>query len=255
MPIEGNLDYALTRVYARHGQRLDEAAWRRLEVSRDLNLYLAAVRSTALADWVSAFDAEQDCHTVERALRAQWRRYVDTLTTWHPQVWQAWLAWLAWLPILSLLAQLARPERAPAWMLADPVCGPLTPGTPEERAAALADTVLAPLEPVLAARSSPGTAWSAHWQRLWPRSDAHAQHCLDVLLQTMKRHEQDLLHAQDSAEPLRSALANRIQRVLRLAAGTVIVTACHLTLLALDLERLRGGLARRRLFAGELGRP
>src|SRR5208283_3259988 len=52
MPIEGNLDYALARVHARHGQRLDEADWHRLETNRDLGLYLAALRSTALSDWV-----------------------------------------------------------------------------------------------------------------------------------------------------------------------------------------------------------
>ena len=28
--IEGDFDYALARVAARHGQRLDEGAWRRL---------------------------------------------------------------------------------------------------------------------------------------------------------------------------------------------------------------------------------
>lgn len=254
MPTEGTLDYALTRVYARHGQRLDEAAWRRLEVSRDLGVYLAAVRSSELADWVSSFDAEHDCHTIERALRAQWRRYVDTVAAWHPQAWQAWLAWLAWLPALSLLAQMARPDPVPAWMLADTVYGPLAPGTPEERAAALANTVLAPLEPALAGRSSPGAAWSAHWQTLLPRSDARTQYCLDVLLQTMERHEQDLLRAADTAEPLRSELANRMQRLLRIAEGTVIVTVCHLALVALDLERLRGGLARRCLFSGQAER-
>jgi hypothetical protein len=72
------------------------------------------------------------------------------------------------------------------------------------------------------------------------------------LLQAVQRHERDLKHAVDSAEPLRSELARRLERLLRLAAGTVIVTFCHLALVALDLERLRGGLARRCLFgAGE----
>jgi len=250
MPIEGNLDYALARVHARHGRRLDEADWRRLEASRDLALYLTAVRSSELADWVSSFDAEHDCHTFERALRAQWRRYVDAVAAWHPQAWQAWLEWLAWLPGLSLLAQLARSEAAPAWMLADPVYGPLAPGTPAERAASLSATALASLQPALAGQTSPGAAWSAHWRTLQPRSDSRTQHSLELLLQTMQRHEQGLLRAADSAEPLRSELANRMHSLLRVAAGTVIVTVCHLTLVALDLERLRGGLARRCLFAG-----
>jgi hypothetical protein len=253
MAIEGNLDYALARVHARHGQRLDEAGWRRLETNRDLGLYLAAVRSTALADWVSSFDAQNDCHTFERALRAQWRRYVDTVAAWHPLLWQAWLAWLAWLPGLSLLQQLARPDPAPAWMLADPLYGPIAPGTSADRAAALAKTALAPLQPALAGRCSPLAAWRAHWDALRPLAEAHTQHSLELLLHEVQRHAQDLLRVPDTAEPARSELANRIQRLMRTAADTVIVTVCHLALLARDLERLRGGLARRCLFGGQAG--
>jgi hypothetical protein len=64
----------------------------------------------------------------------------------------------------------------------------------------------------------------------------------------MEQHERDLLHASDTAEPLRNQLASRLQRLLRVAAGTVTVTVCHLALIALDLERLRAGLVRRCLF-------
>ncbi len=255
MSTEANLDYALARVHARHGQRLDEAGWRRLEASRELGLYLAAVRASALAEWVSTFDAEHDSHAVERALRQRWRQYVCAVAAWHPGIWQAWLSWLAWLPGLSLLAQLARADPAPAWMLADPVYGPLAPGTPAERAAAIAGSTLAPLESALTGRRSPRSAWNAHWQRLLPRADERTRQCLAQLLQAMARHEQDLLRAADSAEALRGALAHRLQRLLRIAAGTVIVTVSHLGLVALDLERLRGGLARRYLFAADAAEP
>jgi hypothetical protein len=248
MAIEGNLDYALARIHARHGQRLEDVDWRRLEANRDLGLYLAALRATSLADWVRSFDTGHDCHTFERMLRAQWRRYVETVATWHPVAVQAWLAWLAWLPGLSLMAQLARPEPAPAWMLADPAYGPLAPGTPDERAAMVGRTALAPIGPALVTRAALGAAWAAHWNTLRPRLDGRAQSFLERLLQTVQQHEQDLKHAADSAEPLRSELARHLLHLLRLAAGTVIVTLCHLALVALDLERLRGGLACRCLF-------
>jgi len=254
MPLGGNLDYALTRVHARHGQRMDEGGWRRLESTRDLGQYLATVRTTQLADWANGFDPEQDCHTFERALRVEWRSYVDRVAGWHPLAWQAWLAWLAWLPGLNLLAQLARREPAPAWMLADPVYGPLTPGTPADRAAALARTALAPLRSAVAGQMTVGAAWQAHWHSLRPSPDARTQHSLELLLQAMRQHEQSLARATDSAELARAELASRLQRLLRIAAGTVIVTACHLGLVALDLERLRGGLARRRLFSGQAER-
>ena len=60
MAIEGDLDYALARVSARHGQRLDDVAWRRLEASRDLNHYVTAARSGALAHWVKIKDGRID---------------------------------------------------------------------------------------------------------------------------------------------------------------------------------------------------
>ena len=251
MATGGNLDYALARVSARHGQRPDDGTWRRLEASRDMGHYLAAVRSTALSGWVSSVADEHDCHTIEGALRMQWRRYVEDVAAWHPQAWQAWLRWLSWLPTLSLLAQLARPEAVPQWLLADPLYGALAPGTTADRAAALAHTVLAPLEPAVAARTALGAAWNARWQALRPRTDVGTEHFLLRLRQLLEQQAHALLRATDSAEPLRMELANRLQRLFRGAAGTVIVTVCHLALVALDLERLRGGLARRCLFGGD----
>jgi hypothetical protein len=249
--IAGNLDYALARVAARQGQRVDDAAWRRLEASRDLDHYVAAVRSTALARWVSAMAADHDCHTMERSLREQWRRYVEEVAGWHPRAWQAWLAWPAWLPALSLLAQLARPALTPQWLLADPVLGPIGVGTPSDRAAALARTRLAPLAPAVAGRTSPGAAWCTQWQVLQPRSDIRTQHCLLMLRRTMEQHARALQLASDSAEVLRTELANRLQRLFRAAADTVIASVCHLALVGVDLERLRGGLACRRLFGDD----
>jgi hypothetical protein len=249
--IADNLDYALARVAARQGQRLDDAAWRRLEASRDLDHYVAAVRSTALAGWVSSVAADHDCHSLERALREQWRRYVEEVAGWHPRAWQAWLAWLAWLPALSLLAQLSRPEVAPPWLLADPLLGSIGVGTASDRAGALARTALAPLGPAVAGRTSAGAAWYTHWQTLQPRADARTQRCLLLLRRALEQHAQALELESDSAEPLRTALANRLQRLFRAVADTAIVSACHLGMVALDFERLRGGLARRRLFGAD----
>lgn len=251
MAIDGDLDYALARVAARHGQRLDEGAWRRLDASRNMSHYVAAVRSTALAWWVSSIDPENDCHTIERALRVQWRRYVDSVAVWHPRAWQAWLAWLAWLPTLSLLAPLGRAEAVPKWLLADPLYGPVALGTPADRAAALEHTALAALKPAVAGLTTPGAAWGAEWQLLRPQPDLRTENFLQRLGAAIEAHEQAMLRATDSAEPLRQELASRLQRLLRASAGTVIVTVCHLAMLALDLERLRGGLSRRCLFGDD----
>jgi len=245
---EGNLEYALTRVYARHGQRLDEAAWRRVEASRDLNHYMAAMRATALAPWVASMNAQQDCRALESSLRSQWRRHVDGVARWHPREWQAWLAWLAYPPFLNLIAQLARPEAVPSWILADPVVGPFAPGTPANRSAAMADTPLAPLAAAVAGQTTPRAAWSTHWQALLPHADGDTRRSLDLLRRAIEQHDQGLLQAVDTAEPQRQKFALRLRLLMRIAAGTAIVTVCHLGLLALDLERLRSGLVRRCLF-------
>ena len=47
---------------------------------------------------------------------------------------------------------------------------------------------------------------------------------------------------------LRNQLRERLKRIFRAAAGTPVATLCHLALMALDFERLRGGLVTRSLF-------
>ena len=248
MSIDGNIDYALTRVHARQALLADEVTWRRIESSRDLPHYVGALRATTLQDWVATIDLGHDVHAIERVLRAQWRTYVADVAAWHPREWQPWLEWLAWLSGLSLLARLARPEPAPAWLLADPIYGPAAVGSPAERAAALTPTALAPLAPAILAHTSILEAWQRHWQQLLPRSDAHTRQMLDALLAILREHAQAMRMATQSGDAIRAELARRLARLLRLAAGTIVVTVCHLALQALQLERLRGGLARRRAF-------
>jgi hypothetical protein len=254
MTAEGNLDYALARVHARHGLRLQESGWRRLEAARDLGQFLDAVSATRLAPWVASLDPTRDAHVIERTLRVEWRRYVDGVASWHPRPWQAWLAWWAWLPSLSLLARLARPEPAPDWLLADPVCGPIAPGNPVDRAAALHGTALAPLQAAILGRIPVGEAWRTHWQALTPRSDARTRELLDLLLRAAAAHAGSLLIDDGtSALALRSELGERLRKLFRAAEGSVAATACHLALLALELERLRGGLVSRWAFPHRAG--
>lgn len=248
MSIEGELEYALTRVQARHGERLDEAGWRRLEASRDLAQYLDAARTSSLAGWIAAVDPTHDCHAIERALRIEWRQYVRNLATWHPREFQAWLMWCAWLPWLSLIGELAASRPMPQWLLADPVCGPVALGSPTERAAAVARTALAPLAPAITVRAPIGMLWRTHWQELQPQSDPQKDDLVRRLLRTVEAHFGRLSGDTGSTPASRTELAEHVVKLFRAAAGTVVVSVCHLTLLALDLERLRGGLATRCAF-------
>jgi hypothetical protein len=182
-------------------------------------------------------------------LRIEWRRYVDRVAAWHPREWQQWLAWLGWLPTLSLLAQLARPEPAPAWMMADPVCGPIAPGILGERIAALKGTALAVFAPGIAGRMAIGALWRTRWQELRPHTDARTRQLLDALLRAIDSYAQQLARANGSTTVLRQQLTDRLTKLFRAGAGTVVATVCHLVLLAFELERLRGGLINRCAFA------
>ena len=235
---EGNLPYAAARVQARHGLRLDEPAWRRIEASRHLGEYLEATRRSALAAWTARIAAAHDAHVIERTLRGEWREYVRALAGWHPREWQDWLEWWSWLPLLPLIARLADPEPVPVWMLADPVCGPIAVGAPGERAAALEHTPLAPLVPAVRAAAAIGPARRVEAARRWPATDAETRAQLTRLMASTG--------AASGAAVAGTAAA--LLRLFRAAAGGAVASGCHLALLSLDFERLRGGLVVRSLL-------
>ncbi len=240
---EGNLPYAAARVQARHGLRLDEPAWRRIEAAGELGQYLESARRSALAAWIARIEPAHDAHFIERSLRSEWREYVRAVASWHPREWQGWLDWWSWLPWLPLVARLADPKPVPAWLLADPVCGGLALGTPAERADALANTPLAGLAPAVRAAAGTGAAWRDQAARLVPPADADSRAQLEALMR--------LSGAGAAAVP--PGAAARLVRLFRAGAGTAIASGCHLALLLLDLERLRGGLVIRCLFRAPLG--
>ena len=235
--IEGNLPYAAARVQARHGRRPDDSIWRRIEASRQLGQYLEAVRVSALAPWVARIDAAREAHAIERALRGEWRAYVHRVASWHPRRWQAWLEWWAWLPLLPLLRRLALPAAVPAWMLADPVFGPLAMGTVEQRTAALAATPLAPLAVAVRSGAPVGREWLGQAAPLVPQIDSDTRGHLRALTSLLPDVAATAPHSEAA-----------LLRLFRAAAGTAIASGCHLALALLDLERLRGGLVVRSVF-------
>lgn len=239
MGIEGNLPYAAARVQSRHGVRLSALAWRGIEAGRHLGQYLEAVRASTLAAWVARIEAAHEPHAIERTLRSEWRQYVRSVASWHPREWQPWLDWWCWLPLLPLLARLTDPSPAPAWMLADDVCGPIAVGSVAERAAALEATPLAPFAPAVRGQGSIRLAWLEEAERRVPAIDRETAEQVQRLMR--------LSDAAMAASASRAAAP--LLRLFRAAAGTPVASGCHLALLlSLDVERLRGGLIVRSLF-------
>jgi hypothetical protein len=249
MSLEGNIEYALTRVQSQYGNRPDSSEWRRLEASHDLGQYLAAARGSIFGPWVATLDRSREVHVIERSLRCAWRSYVRTIAAWHPQPWQPWLAWLEWLPTLGLIALLEHAGPVPAWLLADPILGPAVRRASAERPVAVKGTALAVFEPAIAGRVPLADLWLARWRELRPPIDAFTEQLLASVSRTVQEYSRMLALEGADAVALRDQLRERLNKLFRAAAGTLVATLCHLALMALDFERLRGGLVNRALFA------
>jgi hypothetical protein len=235
MSLEGNVEYALTRVQSQYGNRADISEWRRLEASHDLGQYLEAARSSVFGSWVASLDRSRDAHVIERTLRGVWRSYVRMVAAWHPRRWQPWLNWLEWLPTLGLIARLEHGGAVPAWLLMDPIVGN--------------ETALTIFQPAIAGQVPLAELWLARWRDFRPPIDTSTTQLLEAFMKAVKEHARMMRLDGADGVALRDQLRARLDRLFRAAAGTLVATLCHLALMALDFERLRGGLVNRCLFA------
>lgn len=227
------MEYAQARMQARHGERPDEAAWRRLAGEGPLDAYLAAARATALAPWLMGIPDRADAHAVERALRQHWREAVAELAGWMPAEWRGAVAWCAGLVDLPALAFLAAGNPTPPWMEKDP---------------ALAARIAGPL-------TLPGRGpWRAAWRQRWPAAGEEDAAQLEHLAGRIEAHLARFAELPPAAaRDARLALGLEARRWFRRLALRPPVAFAHLLLIALDLERLRGELVIRTL--GKEGMP
>lgn len=225
----GSLEFAHARILARHGQRVAETTWQRIEVVRGFAPALELARGSALRPWLVGLSADSTQAQIETVLRGHGQAMVDEVAAWMPAAWQPALAWCARWPDLPVLQHLARG-------------GELPPGLREdERWAAMAPAWTDP--------DHIGEQWLAAWQRLLPRAALVADGPLVRVLALWRQH--GLAFAQavpGQGWPQRAALRSRLALLLRSAALDPAAAFIHLTLCALDLERLRAELLRRACF-------
>ncbi len=241
--------YVQARLQARHGDRLDDAAWRILEAARSFDQFLERSRTTSLHRFTDLIEVRMPSHTIERILRAAWRDYVAELATWVTPSWLPAVLWVAHLPDLPVLDSLFK-GAGPDWTREDPVFAPFARGDLQDHAAELEASPFAVYSASIDRNGSLGAQWLAHWRTLWPRSANRDRRGLDDLVGVIANHFESLARAdlQDASSPYRHDLERGATRLFRQYAGTPAALFSHLTLGALDLERLRGGLIRRRLF-------
>jgi hypothetical protein len=244
----GSLEYALARMHARLGRRPPEAAWRSIEQSRDIAPILDLCRETSLQSVVKELPAPCDLHSVDHAVRLGWRRAVDEALNWMPPDYADALQWCRLVPLLPALAHLARGGDPALWMRTEPDLAELSAAPGDQRAAIVAHGRLAPLSIVWQKPEFLAEAWTAEWQRRLP-PEALEDTALASLARELERH---LEHFQDAdtheAPELRRDLESHLLATFRRNPLDSAAVFAWLGLTALDLERLRGELARRLAF-------
>jgi hypothetical protein len=239
--------YVQARLQARFGDRLQESDWLALEAAKSLDRYLERARSTSMRRFTEHLSAQLDSHAIERALRADWRLYVREVAAWTPPVWEPAVMWVAYVPDISVLEHLLA-GHTPDWARDDPVYASLASVETPVRGARLVDTPLSPLASPHDPTTTLGDRWLSHWRALWPRT--RERRWLDHLVALVVSHRARLIRAgaSDTSSHHRADLGHAVVRLFRRRSATPVALLCTLLLLALDLERLRGGLVRRRLF-------
>lgn len=250
--------FAQVRLQARNGVRPGMADWKVLEGARSLAHYLERTRSGGLARFTDRIGAGDDGHMIELRLREARRAYVGEVAGWAPPGWQAAVHWCAVLPELPLVAFLLQGGEAWPWMAADPFIAPLAVGPVASRRERLAEMRLATLAP--ADRPVGGNAdgldraWLDRWKALWPVCPADERAHLDRLIAAVARSSRLSTEVETGtpAALLRGALVTRLSALFRAASPGPAALFCHLALVALDIERLRGGMMRRRLLGPDM---
>jgi hypothetical protein len=247
--------YAQARAQARLGERLPEAGWRVLESMPGLPQFLASVRNTVLAPRARHFSAAVTPHAIERTLRDEWRAEVAAVSRWVPEPWIPATRWTAWLPYLDSVAWLMREETVLEWMRRDAVLAELAMDDIEARRIAINDSPFRPLTE----RDAPGNLqarWFEHWMTLSASTSDDETAGLEALVAAVGRYLDTNASRDASVSGRRDARASLVDRTTRLVhrhAEAPVVVFCYLSLVALDLQRLRDGLLRRVLFRDQPG--
>ena len=244
----GSLEYALARMQARLGRRPPEGAWRSIEQSRGIEPILEFCRETSLQPVATQLSAAHGLHAIDLAIREGWRRAVGEALEWMPAEFASALDWLRVLPLLPALAHLARGGEAGAWMRADADLAEVGATAVDERGATVARGFLAPLSPAWSTPGDLAQAWRREWERRLPPASLRDT-ALASLVNDIERHLARF-HAAGAHEApqLRRDLEARLVAAFRRHSLEPAAAFAWLGLTALDLERLRGELARRIAF-------
>ena len=243
--------YVHARAQARLAGLPREPDWQRLEATRGLSAFLEEARATPLKPWVAGLSGASDAHDIDRGVRAMFRAEVAASARWVPEGWRASVEWVQWLPQLLVIRQALTGGRAPDWLAHDLVLAGFVGTGGAMNLAALRAAGLGPLIAAAAADDLP-TAWLAVWRGRWPSMRRRFRANLERLAATLAAHQRLFLASEpDRTWPLRRELELRLRHLFHLYLVQPAGLFAYLALVAVGLERLRGALVSRALFAAE----
>lgn len=241
--------YVQARLQARHGELPQENDWRVIESARSFDHFIERANVTPLRRFAGHVHARMSSHAVERLLRDAWRGYVAEVAGWAPALWREAVLWLTYFPDLPVIEAVAL-DQAPEWVAQDPVLARLAEDRLHPRSTAARADALSALVSAGTSDSSLAARWFAHWRSLLARHRTADERALFDLAALISSYVAQLDRAaiQEVSAPYRRDLVGRLVRMFRRHSGAPAAVFCHLALVALNLERLRGELMRRRLF-------
>jgi len=234
-PFPGEFGYAQARAQARCAERVTDGGWAALANVEGYCAFLERARETGLRCWLRGISAHAGPHEIERQLRRELREAIAEAVRWTPAPWRAAVEWTEGLVYLPLVQRALAEGMTEAWMRDDP------------EIAALAERGWASLD-----------RWHEEWRRRWPPCGTRAGEALERLVARVRLHLDSLAGLASAAHlPGRDVWARRrelqahLQRLFRIEAMSPAALFGYLLLVALELERLRGELARRAVFDAE----
>ena len=224
--------YLQARLQAHHGQRLNEQEWHRLETVIPYRLFLKNGRETSLAPWLQAIGDTDEPPVLEHRLREALGHTVAQVTGWAPPEWRPAITWTTHLWQLTAWRHLWEGNPLPPGLLLTETAG------------------IALLKESWRAGTPLLEGWIQHWQRVWPTQQGKRQAALEALIPLLHNHANGFatLPEAAAARTARQQLQERLRGLFRRHAGQPAALFVHLALMALDFERLRGGLVWRALY-------
>ncbi|MBF0162008.1 MAG: hypothetical protein HQL88_06945 [Magnetococcales bacterium] len=200
-------------------------------------LFLKNARETSLSSWLQAIGDLDDAPLLEQRLADALRHSVVQVASWSPPEWRPAILWSHLLWQLPLWQRHWQKEILPAAVLLSP--------TPE----------MARLEERWRAGTPLLTAWLDQWILLWPVRRGQWADALGALSDMLQNHARAFptLPDADAARQARQQLQQRLRTLFRRHIGQPAAIFIHLALMAMDFERLRGGLLLRALFPDHAG--